>query len=88
MQRRQRGEGRPGDEAPLHAGLSAGTYRVMTHLTDDSRIHLDVAIQPGAGTIRGTIADGADLVLEFTGWLELMSAFETVRTTGTPHEAR
>ena len=38
----------------------------------------------------GTIDDGANIVLEFTGWLELMSAFETVttRTTETRHEAR
>jgi len=48
-------------------------------MPDDTRIHLDVALEPGGDTIRGTVGDGAGPAVEFSGWLELMSAFDTAR---------
>ena len=53
-------------------------------MAEDTRVHLDVALVVGAEPIRGTIADAAGPVVEFEGWLELMSAFDTVcaRATG------
>ena len=46
----------------------------------DDRVHLDVALELGGETIRGTLSDGVSPPLEFSGWLELMSAFEVARS--------
>ena len=45
----------------------------------DPRIHLRVAIEPDHEPIRGTLADSAGTTHDFTGWLELMSAFDHAR---------
>ncbi len=46
----------------------------------DGRVHLDVALEVEGEAIRGTVSDGASPPLEFSGWLELMSAFENARS--------
>jgi hypothetical protein len=46
-------------------------------MADDARVHLDVELERGGDQIRGTVDDGTGRVLEFSGWLELMSAFDT-----------
>jgi len=49
-------------------------------MADDTRVHLHVALErDGDETIRGTVADGAGAARAFTGWLELMSAFDAAR---------
>ncbi len=45
-------------------------------MADDTRLHLDVALEPGGDTIHGSVRDRAGTAVEFTGWLELMSAFD------------
>ena len=45
----------------------------------DVTLHLDVELVLGDGTIRGTVDDGRGPALRFTGWLELMSAFDTLQ---------
>ncbi len=52
---------------------SAGT------VADDQDLHLEVAVKQDSDPIRGTLDDGAGTTIEFTGWLELMSAFDTAR---------
>ncbi len=47
----------------------------------DDRVHLDVALEVAGDAIRGTVAQGDSPAREFSGWLELMSAFETARST-------
>lgn len=42
-------------------------------------IQLHVALARGGDPIRGTLDNGAGTQIDFTGWLELMSAFDTVR---------
>lgn len=42
-------------------------------------VHLEVAVERDAEPIRGTLDDGVGAAIEFTGWLELMSAFDTAR---------
>lgn len=44
-----------------------------------TRVHLDVAVDPDSEPIRGTLDDGRGATIEFSGWLELMSAFDTAR---------
>ena len=46
-------------------------------MADDTLVHLDVELERRADQIRGTVDDGTGHVLEFSGWLELMSAFDT-----------
>ena len=48
-------------------------------MTDDQLLHLEVAIEPAGEPIRGMLSDGTGSAIEFTGWLELMSAFENAR---------
>jgi len=50
-------------------------------MAPDGRVHLDVALELDGETIRGTVDDGRSPALEFSGWLELMSAFEIVRSS-------
>lgn len=45
----------------------------------DGRVHLDVAFEVDAEAIRGTVCDGVSPAVEFSGWLEFMSAFEIAR---------
>ncbi len=49
-------------------------------MSEDGRVHLEVALEPDLQTIQGTIDDGVRPVIRFTGWLELMSAFEIACT--------
>ena len=44
-----------------------------------TRVHLDVALEHDGDQIRGTVDDGRGEVIEFNGWLELMSAFDSAR---------
>jgi hypothetical protein len=46
-------------------------------------LHLEVAVQRDSEPIRGTLDDGLVPTIEFTGWLELMSAFDTARARAT-----
>jgi hypothetical protein len=46
---------------------------------DRRRLHLDVALEVEGEAIRGTVSDGSSPPREFSGWLELMSAFEIAR---------
>jgi hypothetical protein len=45
----------------------------------DPRVHLQVAVERNQEPIRGTLADSAGTIHDFTGWLELMSAFDNAR---------
>jgi len=47
-------------------------------MAENAQLRLDVTLDLGSDQINGTINDGAGPQLEFTGWLELMSAFDTV----------
>lgn len=47
---------------------------------DGRRLHLDVALEVEGEAIRGTVSDGVVAPREFSGWLELMSAFEIARS--------
>ncbi|MDX6691471.1 MAG: hypothetical protein QOG15_2928 [Solirubrobacteraceae bacterium] len=47
-------------------------------MADGTCIHLEVALECGENTIRGVVDDRGGAVVEFSGWLELMSAFDTV----------
>ncbi len=42
-------------------------------------IQLHVALAREGDPIRGTVDDGAGTQIDFTGWLELMSAFDRAR---------
>ena len=46
----------------------------------DGRVHLDVALEIEGEAIRGTVSDGVLPAFAFSGWLELMSVFETARS--------
>lgn len=48
-------------------------------MADAARLHLAISLELDDDTIRGTVHDGVGPVVEFTGWLELMSAFDTAR---------
>jgi len=59
-------------------------------VNDDPLLHLEVAIERVSEPIHGILDDGVGSAIEFTGWLELMSAFDTARdrapaTRSTPH---
>jgi hypothetical protein len=41
-------------------------------------VHVDVALELGGEAIRGTIDDATRAPVAFSGWLELMSAFDIV----------
>jgi hypothetical protein len=43
------------------------------------RLRVEVAVERDAEPIRGTLEDGVGGPIEFTGWLELMSAFDSAR---------
>jgi hypothetical protein len=45
----------------------------------DDRLHVTVELEPAGDPICGTLADGAGPPIAFSGWLELMSGFETIR---------
>ncbi len=47
-------------------------------MPDDGRVRLAVVLEHPGDPIRGTLDDGLGSVA-FTGWLELMSAFDTAR---------
>ncbi|CAN5616337.1 hypothetical protein BH20ACT17_BH20ACT17_05880 [soil metagenome] len=47
-------------------------------MADATQLHLDVALELNGDTIQGTIDDRAGPLVEFNGWLELMSAFDIV----------
>jgi len=47
-------------------------------MAENTQLRLDVTLDLGSDQINGTIIDGDGPQLEFTGWLELMSAFDTV----------
>jgi hypothetical protein len=44
-----------------------------------ARIHLHVDIERDQEPITGTLSDAAGAALEFSGWMELMSALDTAR---------
>ena len=46
----------------------------------DGRVHLDVALEIEGEAIRGTVSAAVFPTVEFSGWLELMSAFEIARS--------
>lgn len=47
-------------------------------MADERRLAVEVALVRNGQRIHGTIDDHAGTVVEFAGWLELMSAFDTV----------
>jgi len=49
-------------------------------MAEGACLRLDVALACGGDTISGTVDDHAGELVEFSGWLELMSAFDTVCT--------
>ncbi len=52
---------------------------------------MTVELEPDAEPIAGSLDDGRGAPIEFAGWLELMSAFETARsraTTRAPLDSR
>ncbi len=61
-------------------------------MTDEQLLHLEVALERGSEPIHGVLSDGVGTTIEFTGWLELMSAFDTARArapaTGSTPEPR
>lgn len=52
-------------------------------MTSDPHLHLRVAVERDGEPIRGTLHDGDCTTIPFAGWLELMSAFDTVRARPT-----
>ncbi|MDQ3677636.1 MAG: hypothetical protein M3401_12680 [Actinomycetota bacterium] len=58
-------------------------------MAEGTCIRLDVALECNGDTIRGIVDDHAGEAVEFSGWLELMSAFDIVcaRASGTPRDA-
>ena len=49
-------------------------------MAEDPSIELEVTLACNDDTISGTIDDHSGQALAFNGWLELMSAFDTVCT--------
>jgi hypothetical protein len=47
-------------------------------MADGACLQLAVALRCDGDTIHGTVDDRAGEVVEFSGWLELMSAFDVV----------
>jgi glutathione S-transferase len=56
-------------------------------VAESRTLQLDVALEPGADPIRGTVRDGILPAREFAGWLELMSAFDAARALAAAGEA-
>jgi len=52
-------------------------------MADRALLHLDVQLELGAETIHGTLSDSDHPLINFTGWLELMSAFDTATARAT-----
>ena len=48
-------------------------------MTDEEVLRLEVAVERRSEPIHGVLNDGVGRTIEFTGWLELMSAFDTAR---------
>ena len=48
-------------------------------MTDEQLLHFEVAVEPASEPIHGVLNDRVGTTIEFTGWLELMSAFDTAR---------
>ena len=46
-------------------------------MADDTRVQLDVRVDFGGETIQGTVNDAHGPAVEFSGWLGLMSAFDS-----------
>ena len=60
-------------------------------MAEGTCVHLDVALECSGDLICGTVDDHAGDVVAFSGWLELMSAFDIVCSragSAPPHEAR
>jgi hypothetical protein len=55
-------------------------------MTSAPHLHLQVAVERDSEPIRGTLHHGDCTTIAFTGWLELMSAFDTVRARPTNEE--
>ena len=49
-------------------------------MADGTCVRLDVALECSGASISGTVDDHAGDIVGFSGWLELMSAFDTVCT--------
>ena len=58
-------------------------------MAEGSRIRLAVTLECNRDTIGGTVDDDTGDVVEFSGWLELMSAFDTIcaRAGDVPHSS-
>ena len=58
-------------------------------MAEGACIQLEVALQCGGDTISGTVDDHSGQRVQFSGWLELMSAFEAccARGCGPPRDA-
>jgi len=50
-------------------------------MTDDGLVHLEIALEQAGEPIHGILTDATGTTIEFTGWLELMSAFDTARAS-------
>ena len=48
-------------------------------MAEGACVHLEVALEWGSDTIRGTVDNHSGSPMPFSGWLEFMSALETVR---------
>ena len=48
-------------------------------MTDDQHIHLHVSVDHDSEPIHGTIHNDVGTTIAFTGWLQLMAAFDTAR---------
>jgi hypothetical protein len=55
---------------------------------DDQLLHLEVAVEQASEPIHGMLDDGIGTTIEFTGWLELMSAVDTARARAPGHESK
>jgi len=57
-------------------------------MAEGTCVHLAVALECHGETIRGVVDDHAGAAVEFSGWLELMSAFDTVCARASRGEPR
>jgi hypothetical protein len=58
-------------------------------MSAEARVSVAVELDVSSEPIHGTLDDGAGAPIAFSGWLELMSGFETVcerAATGPPRE--
>jgi hypothetical protein len=55
-------------------------------MAEGPSVQLNVALRYGGDTISGTVDDRSGQTVQFSGWLELMSAFEAfcARACGSP----